>query len=100
MGKVKAERREFWQQVIAQQEKSGQSVRTFCRERGIGEHSLYQWRQRLRQEVPVTFALVETKCAAAEPAMLELLLTSGDRLRIPAETNTLRTVIAALRQPA
>jgi transposase-like protein len=89
----------LWQQVIAQQEKSGQSVRAFCRERDISEHSLYMWR-RLRREIPVTFALVETNRAAAEPAMLELLLTSGDRLRIPAETNTLRMVLTALRQPA
>lgn len=98
MSKARAERRTFWQQVIAQQEKSGQSVRAFCRERGIGEHSLYMWRQRLQRETPVTFALVETKRAAAEPAMLELLLASGDRLRIPAETNTMRMVLAALRQ--
>jgi transposase-like protein len=90
----------LWQQVIAQQEKSGQSVRAFCRERDISEHSLYMWRQRLRREIPVTFALVETNRAAAEPAMLELLLTSGDRLRIPAETNTLRMVLTALRQQA
>src|SRR5436305_7938233 len=100
MGKVQVERQEYWQQVIAQQEKSGQSVRAFCRERGIGEHSLYMWRQRLQRETAVTFALVETRRAAAEPAMLELLLTSGDRLRIPAETSTLRTVLAAVRQQA
>lgn len=100
MSKAQGERREFWRQVIGQQEKSGQSVRAFCRERGIGEHSLYMWRQRLRREAPVTFALVQTNRAAAEPAMLELLLAGGDRLRIPAEANALRTVLAVLREQA
>ena len=100
MSKISDERRAFWQQVIAEQEKSGQSVRAFCREHGLGEHSLYMWRQRLQRETPVTFALVETRTAAAEPAMLELLLSSGDRLRLPAEPATLRTVLAALRQHA
>jgi len=99
MSKVQAERREFWQQWIAKQAQSGQSVRAFCRERGIGEHSFYMWRQRLREETPVRFALVETR-PLAEPAMLELLLTSGDRLRIPADPNTLRLVFGVLREQA
>jgi len=99
MNKAQAGRQEYWKQVIAQQEKSGQSVRAYCREHGVGEHSLYMWRQRLRREMPVSFALVETN-RTAEPAMLELMLTSGDRLRIPADSNTLGMVFGALREKA
>ena len=101
MRKAQAKRAEKWRQVIAQQEKSGQSVRAFCREHGIGEHSFYMWRQRLQQDqqLPVTFALVETK-RTAEAKVLELVLRSGDRLRIPAETSVLRIVLGVLREQA
>jgi len=31
--------REYWSRLIAEQEASGQKVKPFCRERGIGEAS-------------------------------------------------------------
>lgn len=99
MKNARAERREIWRQLIGQQEKNGKPVRAFCREHGIGEHSFYAWRQRLKQEVPVSFALVEAR-HASQPAVVEVLLTTGDRLRIPAEGDVLRAVLAALREPA
>jgi transposase-like protein len=100
MRKRQAEVRESWRQMIAEQEKSGRSVRAFCRERGVGEHSFYQWRRRLRQsEAPVTFALVETQ-RSAQPARIELVLASGELLRIPPEAASLRLVLEVLRQQA
>lgn len=99
MRKVQAERRDYWLQVIAQQEKSGQSVRVFCREHGVGEHSFYMWRQRLRNATPLNFALVETG-PLSNPVCVELILASGDRLRIPAQADVLRTVLTVLRQPS
>ena len=95
MGKEQTERRKYWQGVIAEQEGSGKSVRDFCRERDLGEHSFYWWRHRLREEKPVSFALVETKPAQA--AKLELTLSSGAVLRIPADVESLRVVFEALR---
>lgn len=96
------ERRELWRQRIAQQEKAGQPIRTFCRERGLNEHLFYAWRQRLREEnKPVAFALIETKSAAAVEAPrqgIELLLCSGDRLRIPADSATPRLVLGVIRE--
>ena len=84
--------------MVGLQEKSGQSVRVFCRERGLSEASFYGWRQRLqRKDKPVTFALVETAAAATE-AGIEVLLTSGDRLRIGRDAATLRMVLSVLRE--
>ncbi len=97
MNGKQSERREHWQSQIAEQEKSGQSIRQFCRNRGISEFSFYTWRKRLSQERPVSFALVETM-PAAEGTMLELVLCSGDRLRLPADAATLRTVLTVLRE--
>ena len=87
-----------WSRMFGLQEKSGQSVRVFCKERGLSEASFYRWRQRLqRKDKPVTFALVETK-AVATGADIEVVLTSGDRLRIGHDATTLRMVLSVLRE--
>jgi hypothetical protein len=43
---------------------------------------------------------VETKPALETAAPIELLLASGDRLRIPSDAATLKLVLAVLREPA
>ncbi len=97
MNGKQSERRQQWRLRIAEQEKSGQSIRQFCHDKGISEFSFYTWRKRLSQGGPVSFALVETT-PPAEGAMLELVLCSGDRLRLPADAATLRTVLTVLRE--
>lgn len=95
------QRRELWRQRIAQQETSGQSIRAYCRGRGLPEHAFYGWRQRLREQTaPVRFALVETKPMKEEVPPIELIFASGERLRIPQDAATLKLVLAVLRQPA
>ena len=101
MSTKQEQRRELWRQRIAEQESSGQSIRTYCRERELKEPAFYCWRRLLRkQNTPVRFALVETKPAVETPPLLELLLASGDRLRIPCDAATLKLVLAVLREPA
>ena len=76
------------------------SVPEFCRVKGVCAGSFYHWRRRLRTvEEPVRFALVETKPAQDCAAPLELIFTSGERLRISrgADAATLQLVVAALR---
>jgi hypothetical protein len=95
------QRREEWRQRVGEQESSGQSIRAFCRERGLKEQAFYGWRQRLRkQNTPVRFALVETKSAGETVPPIELMLPSGDRLRIPNDAATLKLVLAVLREQA
>ena len=95
---------EQWRERIAEQMRSGLSVKEFCTERGVAECSFYAWRKRLRkQQEPVRFALVERGAVrrqeGAGEARLELVLASGARLRIGAgvDSTTLRTVLEALR---
>lgn len=38
-----------WRRLIAAQARGGQSVRAFCRGRGLGEASFYSWRRELRR---------------------------------------------------
>ena len=94
-------KREYWNKLIGEQEASGQKARPFCRERGIGEHSFYQWRKRLQENQTVRFAVIETKAPSAEmPAALELMLSGGERLRIGAgvDAATLQLVLDAVRR--
>ena len=93
---------EQWRQRIAEQERSGLSVKQFCKERGFTEYSFYSWRKRLRKKEPVRFALVDRQPAPQETGTevhLELVLAGGERLRIGAgvDATTLRTVLEALR---
>ncbi len=57
-GEKRQTRREYWQELIAQQEKSGMTVQAFCVQRGVTEASFYSWRKQLRASAAVSFALV------------------------------------------
>ena len=91
-----------WAERISAQQGSGVSVKQFCKEQGLTEYSFYAWRKRLEQTRPVRFALVDRsprRQELAPEAALELVLTTGERLRIGAGVDaiTLRTVLSALR---
>jgi len=91
-----------WAERIAAQQCSGMSVKQFCKEQGLTECSFYAWRKRLQERGPVRFALVERNARRQErtaEAVLELVLATGERLRIGTgvDTATLRTVLDALR---
>jgi transposase len=92
-----------WAERIAAQQRSGISVKQFCKEQGVSEYSFYTWRKRLHESGPVRFALVERNSRRQErtaDASLELVLASGDRLRIGigVDTATLRAVLDVLRR--
>jgi hypothetical protein len=90
-----------WAKHIATQQHSGISVKQFCKEQGLTECSFYAWRKRL-QKAPIRFALVDRGGArkeAATEAALELVLATGERLRIGdgVDLGTLRRVLDVLR---
>src|SRR5215467_7104448 len=91
-----------WAERIAAQQRSGMSVKQFCKEQGLTECSFYAWRKRLQEKGPVRFALVERSSRRQDrttEAALELVLTTGERLRIGTgvDAATLRTVLDGLR---
>ena len=93
---------EQWAERIAAQQRSGISVTQFCKEHGLSGYSFYAWRKRLQEAGPVRFALVDRRPRLQEraaEAALELVLVSGERLRIGAgaDAATLRVVLDALR---
>ena len=91
-----------WAERIAAQQRSGMSVKQFCKGQGLTEYSFYAWRKRLQEKGPVRFALVERSARRQErttEAALELVLATGERLRIGrgVDLTTRRTVLGALR---
>jgi hypothetical protein len=94
-------RQKKWLELIRQQQQSKLSVSAFCRERGFSDQSFYGWRKRLATSQPVRFALVDAGGSGADrSAPLELILASGERLRIAPGTDaaTLRAVLNVLRE--
>ena len=91
------QKREYWSNLIAEQEASGQTIRAFCQKQSIGDHSFYYWRKRLQKSEPVKFALLKTVASAAP---LELILANGEQLRIRngVEAVTFRLVLDVIRQ--
>ena len=94
---------DLWRARIAEQERSGLSVKQFCKERGLTAWSFYDWRKRLRESAaPVRFALVERRSGRQKPAIsadVEIVFARGEQLRIRSGVDgaTLRMVIEALR---
>jgi hypothetical protein len=98
----------FWQEKAAEQERSGLTVREYCRQAGLNEHSFYNWRAQLRraaakpgvQPATVQFAVIEPpKSSLPGPARIEITLPGGEQIRIGegADAATARLVLAALR---
>jgi hypothetical protein len=101
-GKAATSKADEWAERIAAQQRSKISVKQFCKDQGLTEYSFYAWRKRLQNRGPVRFALVDRRAAHQGPpaeAAVELILATGERLRISAgvEAATLRTVLDVLR---
>ena len=43
-----ASKEKFWREAMAEAGSSGQSVREFCRQRGLKENLFYAWRRELK----------------------------------------------------
>jgi hypothetical protein len=90
-----------WRARIAEQAHSGLTVKEFCKQQGVSDHSFYFWRKRLRDDQPVRFALVDREVIYRDGmgAGLEVILTGGERLRIGAGVDAamLRMVLTVLR---
>ena len=94
---------EFWRQADREtRTERDVGARLSVKQRRTSEYSFYQWRKRLAEQLPMKFALVETsRSAPAAVAAVEVMLTSGERLRIAPgiDAATLRLVLSVLREP-
>ena len=105
----KKDQRQFWQMAIEIWQASGMSVSKFCEAEGLSESSFYIWRKKLaqvdnaetdKQKKLSPSAFIEVAIPEDNPAALELILSSGNTLRISsgADSTTLNDVISVLKQ--
>ena len=95
---------QFWRMAIETWQASGLSVRQFCKQEGLPEPAFYSWRKKLiggNTELPNqdTSPFIEVAIPHSNSAPVELLLLSGNTLRIPAgvDSATLTTILLAVR---
>ena len=102
----RADRRQYWQEVIERQKASGQSIVGFCAKEGLSPASFHAWKRRLGQArratggKAVTQALVPVQIVDATSAgmeNLEIRWPSGVVLRVQGcEAQTVGAVVAAI----
>jgi hypothetical protein len=84
------------------------SVGKFCKAEGLSEGSFYNWRKKLtaadskhsKQDGPGSLAFIEVSMPKNNHVALELVLSSGNSLRISsgADNKTLSSVLSVLRE--
>lgn len=102
-----------WRQLVERWQRSGLSVRAFCRRHRLAESTFYAWRRTLQQgdrlapdaqaPDPVTFLPVHVRHEPPEQqSPLELVLAGGRCLRIPPgfDPAALRALLAVLEGPS
>jgi hypothetical protein len=87
-----------WARIISGFDARQTTVRAYCQQHKINEHSFYCWRRRLSKNNggtrPLTFRVMEHRLAT-QP--VEIILTNGAILRVACEEQAIRTVLAAMK---
>ena len=103
--KTDTDRQQFWEMAIDTWRLSGLSARDFSKREGLSKSALYYWNRKLsmdRQPVEAidSQAFIEVTLPENKPALLELVLVSGNILRIDTavESAALTNVLSALRE--
>ena len=104
---------QHWRRLLERWQRSGLSVRAFCRRHRLAEPTFYTWRRTLGEgdrttngsQGPgaVTFLPVHVKNDHTDqPPSLELVLGGGRQVRIPPgfDPATLRALLAVLEGPS
>jgi len=104
MGKRRREAWAKWRGLVAQHNKSGQSVAAFCRERGLCAPQFFAWKKKLSQAASQQFVavqVVEAGAAAASRA-LEIRVPGGRSVMVEAgfDAAHLRALLAVLEAHA
>jgi len=94
----------FWREAIADHQRSGESVRGFCRARQLNESSFYYWRKEIRSReasieqdaspvlAPVVLVdeplgeLASQSSGMRPSALIEIVLGDGTTVRVPPDS--------------
>jgi transposase-like protein len=92
-----------WRGLVSEQSGSGQSIATFCKERGLPAWQFFAWKKRLRRAAAGAFLEVQVvreppQAAAVNSRAIEIHLAEGRRILVEPgfDAGHLRAVVAAL----
>ena len=74
-----------WRRLVSEQARSGQTVKAFCRERGLCRPYFFVWKKRLEEDVPAKFLEVqvtEPGPSVLEDSSVEIRLRNGRSLMV------------------
>lgn len=77
--------RQKWQRVVSEQARSGQSVKAFCRKRGLCRPYFFVWKKRLQGSAAAKFVEVQVKGgvpSTSGDAGVEIRLQNGRSLMV------------------
>jgi transposase-like protein len=83
MNRARTEQWSKWRGLVTEQVASGQSVAVYCRERGVREWQLYEWKRRFRREEEAQFLAVELKRSEALVEAVPLVPSKAIEIRLP-----------------
>lgn len=111
------EREGFWRGHVSAWERSGESVRGYCRTRGLSEGGFHFWKRKLKgheelgvlrgsvpalasAKPPAQAAFAEVRVTAAHEASIEIVLSGTRRVHVHpgVDEETLARVIAVLER--
>ena|ERR1035441_5840113 len=105
MRQLRAELWTKWRGLISEQSQSGQTVKAFCRDRGLRDSLFYDWKKRLRDSEAAKFVEVKLKVpgeqrrpASGHCLAIEIRLNKGRGLLVEPgfDANHLRALLAVL----
>ena len=72
-----------WRRLVSEQARSGQTVKAFCRERGLCRPYFFVWKKRLEDDTPAKFLEVQVTehgPSAPDDSSVEIRLRNGRSL--------------------
>jgi hypothetical protein len=103
--KRRYEREQFWRRLIREQERSGASIKAFCRSQGVSQPSYFAWRKKLtpgkRVNARPGFVAVQVvPKTVARSGSIEIMLDHGRRVRVESgfDRQLLSDVLAVLEE--
>ena len=109
MKQLKSELWTKWRALVSEQSQSGQTVAAFCRDRGIRDSQLYDWKKRVREGEVAKFVEVKVKAPSEQrtPAperypAIEIRLSKGRSILVEPgfDASHLRALLAVLEAEA
>jgi transposase len=73
-------REKFWRRTIREQERSGLSVRDFCRREGLKDWTFRWWRQELIRRDPQPTVAAQGEPTGAAPTFLPVRVVDGETI--------------------